>query len=175
MTPLVSPVLVCNGIFHVGQGHGPCRTMRTTYLNDDGFEQVALAVAEGVILAGADPHALRSAFENVIRNFVRFTPIDRRAGWFRICFVVGERSGSRAARGTARRHLRVILRAQQSGDCRQRLGLAIAAEAVRLHQGTVVAINRVGDGLEMFVELPLPALDREPEVPTVESRMAQAI
>jgi hypothetical protein len=34
----------------------------------------------------------------------------------------------------------------------------------------------VGDGLEMFVELPLPALDRKPEVPTgVERRMAQAI
>jgi signal transduction histidine kinase len=91
MTPLVSPVLVCNGIFHVGQGHGPCRTMRTTYLNDDGFEQVSLAVADGVILAGADPHALRSAFENVIRNFVRFTPIDTDVD---ADLSTGERAGS---------------------------------------------------------------------------------
>jgi signal transduction histidine kinase len=46
------------------------------------------------------------------------------------------------------------------------LGLAIAAEAVRLHQGTVVAMNGVGGGLEVLVELPLTALDSKPEIST---------
>jgi two-component system sensor histidine kinase CpxA len=159
---------------------------------DAGFEadalgkEVALAVTEGVILAGADPHALRSAFENIIRNSVRFTPIDTVVD---VDLSTGERAGSAYAwlsvrdrgPGVPEELLESIFepffRAPNNQDVPGNgLGLAIAAEAVRLHQGTVVAMNGARGGLEVLVELPLPAHDRKPEVPTgVEGTVVQAI
>jgi two-component system sensor histidine kinase CpxA len=159
---------------------------------DAGFEadalgkEVAIAVADGVILAGADPHALRSAFENIIRNAVRFTGIGSVVD---VDLSTGERGDSACALLSVRDRgpgvpeellesiFKPFFRAPNSQDVPGNgLGLAIAAEAVRLHQGTVVAMNGARGGLEVLVELPLPAHDRKPEVPTgVEGTVVQAI
>jgi two-component system sensor histidine kinase CpxA len=138
-------------------------------------KQVAPVIKEDVILAGADPHALRSAFENIIRNAVRFTPI---ATVVDVDLSTGERLDSAYAllsvkdRGPGvpedllesifKPFFRVPNSLEVPGNG---LGLAIAAEAIRLHQGTLLAMNREGGGLEVLVELPLRLDDRDTEIP----------
>jgi signal transduction histidine kinase len=41
------------------------------------------------------------------------------------------------------------------------LGLAIAAGAIHLHRGSIVAANRLGGGLEVVVRLPLDTTEKE--------------
>jgi two-component system sensor histidine kinase CpxA len=139
-------------------------------------KHVSLLIEDDVILAGADPHALRSAFENIIRNAVRFTPI---ATVVDVDLSTGERADSGCALLSVRDRgpgvpeellesiFKPFFRAPNDLDIQGNgLGLAIAAEAIRLHQGTLVAMNREGGGLEVHVELPLTAHDRNLEIPT---------
>lgn len=119
----------------------------------------------GAMVAG-DPEFLRSAVENVVRNAVRHT----RAG---TCVEVGMR---RDEPGRVRIRVRdhgpgvpetalpyIFQPFYRVGDARDRgtggvgLGLTIVDRTMRIHGGTVRAINAPDDG-GLVVELTLPTL-----------------
>ena len=127
-------------------------------------KSVSLRTQGSIILDNADPHALRSACENVIRNAVRFTPqgtnvevvleIDRSAS---LILLSVRDHGS----GVPEESLEAIFQPfyRISGDAQEGegngLGLAIASEAIRLHRGTISATNLRPTGLEMTIRLPI--------------------
>lgn len=133
---------------------------------------VTVAVdAPAPLVLEADPEALRSALENVLRNAVRYTADGTRVE------VAAARVGARARLTVLDRGPGVppdqldalftpFFRVDRARD-RDRggagLGLAIASRSVRLHGGTIAAANRDGGGLEVAIELPLGA--DSPEVP----------
>lgn len=105
---------------------------------------------------------LGRAFENVIRNAIRHTQPDTRveveaatdsSGMLSV--IVEDRG-----RGVLDDELEAIFqpfyRGRQSHACTGfGLGLAIARRAVLAHGGRIQALNRVGGGLRMQIELPL--------------------
>lgn len=112
------------------------------------------------------PDVLRSAFENIVRNAVRYTasgtsvqvrltrPDD---GGSTVAFVVEDEGP-----GVPEEDLAFIFqpfyrvdtaRERQSGGAG--LGLAIARQAVDIHGGTITAANRPGGGLQLRISLPL--------------------
>ena len=127
---------------------------------------VSFRVAGPFLVGNADVHALRSACENVIRNAVRFTPpgtdvevvldLDRDAS---------EPQGVLSIRdfgpGVPEESLDAIFQpfyriasGEQSPDGNG-LGLAIAAEAIRLHGGKISASNVRPVGLEVLIRVPI--------------------
>jgi signal transduction histidine kinase len=134
--------------------------------------------AEQELIVSGDPELLRSAFENVIRNAVSYSPANT-------LVAVGARRTATAAAsaplastleitvrdhgpGVPDRDLQLIFepfyrveaaREHRSGGG-EGLGLAIAARAVRLHGGAIKAGNLQGGGLT--VSITLPAADRTP-------------
>lgn len=118
------------------------------------------------VVMRADPNALRSACENVIRNAVRFTrpgsevqvivDVDR-SGLEPVVLVRVRDSGP----GVPEEHLRAIFQpffrvAWNDGSTSGNgLGLAIASEAIRLHHGTISARNIEPTGLEIVIQLPV--------------------
>jgi two-component system sensor histidine kinase CpxA len=139
---------------------------------DGAFEAEALGkrvttrIEEGMVLSDADPYALRSAFENILRNAIRFTAA---ATVVEVELSIGSQArGGSCALLAVRDHgpgvaeqlldsiFKPFFRVPTSVDAAGNgLGLAIVAEAIRLHQGVVVASNRDGGGLAVHVELPL--------------------
>ena len=133
---------------------------------------VQVQAEPGLRLLG-DAELLRSAFENVIRNAVRYSPADATV-------VVGARrvpageSGDDAIEVIVRDHgpgvpekdlglifepfYRVDAARGHGGDGGEGLGLAIAARAVALHGGAIQARNGAHGGLS--VSITLPALGR---------------
>lgn len=125
----------------------------------------------GLALRG-DPELLRSAFENVIRNAVRYSP----PGGF-VSISARRMSGAAAERESAEvivrdhgpgvpdKDLKLIFepfyRVEAARDHRtgggEGLGLAIAARAVGLHGGAIEARNAQGGGLTVSITLPLAA------------------
>jgi len=117
-------------------------------------------------LGKADPHALRSACENVIRNAVRFTQpgtnvevvlnIDR--GALKPQGILSIRD---FGPGVPEESLDAIFQpfyrisGEGQGPDGNGLGLAIAAEAIRLHRGTISASNLRPKGLEITIRLPI--------------------
>lgn len=117
------------------------------------------------IINDADPHVLRSACENVIRNAVRFTrpgtnvevvlEMDRSAPESLAILSVRDHGP-----GVPEESLEAIFQPfyRISSDTQELdgngLGLAIAAEAIRLHHGVICATNRRTTGLEMIIRLP---------------------
>jgi two-component system sensor histidine kinase CpxA len=120
------------------------------------------------LLVCGDPELLRSAFENVIRNAVRFSP----AGGV---VVVSARRVSRQHRadtveiavhdsgpGVPEKDLglifepfyRVDTARKHQGAAGEGLGLAIAAGALAAHGGVISAHNMPGGGLAIEVTLP---------------------
>lgn len=116
------------------------------------------------ITATGDPELLHRAMENVVRNAVRYAPLDSavevrldtRNGSARIC--VRDHGP-----GVAQEHLGRIFdpfyrvdtdRSRSNGGAG--LGLAIARRAVELHRGAIRARN-ANPGLEVEIELPLKA------------------
>jgi signal transduction histidine kinase len=130
--------------------------------------------AEHELVVSGDPELLRSAFENVIRNAVSYSPANT-------LVAVGARRtavpGSSAPTveiavrdhgpGVPDRDLQLIFepfyrveaaREHRSGGG-EGLGLAIAARAVSLHGGAIRARNQPGGGLAITITLPAePAL-----------------
>ncbi|HLY53812.1 MAG TPA: ATP-binding protein [Steroidobacteraceae bacterium] len=123
----------------------------------------------GLALRG-DPELLRSAFENVIRNAVRYSPsgalisINAR----RMSGDAGERDAAEIivrdhGPGVPDKDLQLIFepfyRVEAARDHRtgggEGLGLAIAARAVSLHGGAIEARNAQGGGLAVSISLPL--------------------
>src|SRR6266850_2430349 len=128
-------------------------------------KSVSLQTAGPVILRNADPHALRSACENIIRNAVRFT---RPGSDVQIVLEVDRTASEPWALLSVRDHvpggpgdsLQAIypLFYRISGDGQATggngLGLAIASEAIRLHRGTIHAENLRPNGLQIIIRLP---------------------
>jgi two-component system, OmpR family, sensor histidine kinase CpxA len=129
-------------------------------------KSVSLQTSGSIVLRNADPHALRSACENVIRNAVRFTPPGSD-----VQIVLGvdlsapEPLASLSVRdhgpGVPEDSLQAIFQPfyRIDGDAEAAggngLGLAIASEAIRLHGGTIRAQNLVPTGLEIVIQLPV--------------------
>jgi two-component system sensor histidine kinase CpxA len=140
--------------------------------------------ALGALYVHGDPEVLRSAFENVIRNAVRYSPPDA-------VIAISARPVHEAGRGES---VEVQVRDQGPGvpekdlglifepfyrvDAAREhrsaggegLGLAIAARAVALHRGRIEAQNAAGGGLIVRATLPsdVPARAlRQPAAPAV--------
>jgi signal transduction histidine kinase len=135
--------------------------------------------ASGRLLVSGDLELLRSAFENIIRNAVRYSPagalvaIEARCG-------PGQASGE-SVNITVRDHgpgvpekelgsifepfYRVDAAREHRSAGGEGLGLAIAARAVVLHHGSIAARNVPGGGLMVLVELPTvgPVSERRSE------------
>lgn len=130
---------------------------------------VQLLIEPGLVVTG-DRELLRSAFENVIRNAVRFSPADE---------TVSISARRRPAGGEAREELievdvrdhgpgvpekdlalifepfyRVDAARGHGGTGGEGLGLAIASRAVALHGGQIAARNPEGGGLSVSIALP---------------------
>ncbi|MBV8974029.1 MAG: HAMP domain-containing protein [Sinobacteraceae bacterium] len=128
---------------------------------------VNVQAPQGLAVCG-DPELLRSAFENVIRNAVRFSPAGavvvvsarkvERADSARTLEVAVHDSGP----GVPEKELALIFepfyrvdaaRAHR-GTAGEGLGLAIAARALAVHGGAISAHNMPGGGLAVVVSLP---------------------
>jgi signal transduction histidine kinase len=129
-------------------------------------KSVSLRAMDYVFLQNADPHALRSACENIIRNAIRFT----RAGTNVQVVLQMDRSTLEpvallsvqdSGPGVPEEFLQAIFQpfvqvpSETSIETGNGLGLAIALEAVRMHGGTISAANRPSGGLEICVRLPV--------------------
>ena len=131
-------------------------------------KSVSLQTAGSIILRNADPHALRSACENVIRNAVRFTrpgtdvqivlEIDRSSPETPAYLSVrdcGPGVPAASLEAIFQPFYRITGQGEEAGG--NGLGLAIACEAIRLHHGTIRAENIRPEGLEITIRLPLAA------------------
>src|SRR5438105_4797759 len=125
--------------------------------------------AQGLLPVSGDPELLRSAFENVIRNAVRYSAADA---------LVGITAHRLAGEGHEADLVEVVIRDQGPGVPEQELGLifepfyrvdaarghgraggeglglAIASRAVALHGGHIAARNGEGGGLALTITLP---------------------
>jgi two-component system sensor histidine kinase CpxA len=127
---------------------------------------VKLVQAEDCTTVG-NPELLRSAFENVVRNAVRYTTAGSEVEIHLSCRLQNG-SGARAVitvrdhgPGVPDREISNLFRPFYRLDAaRERqtggagLGLAIAERAVRLHHGTITARNAEGGGLVVEIQLP---------------------
>ena len=146
---------------------------------------VTVQVGAGLEVSG-DPELLRSSFENVIRNAVRYSPPGSQVG------ITARRM---ASPGQSEECIEVIIYDQGPGvpekdltlifepfyrvdAARDRagggegLGLAIAARAVALHNGMIEARNHQAGGL--VVSVTLPALARSAAVAVAASEAPAA-
>ena len=130
-------------------------------------KSVSLEATNSVVLKNADPHALRSACENIVRNAIRFSPPGGRVevnlsvngdNERRVLLSIRDRGP-----GVPEEHLQTIFqpffrlnRSDKTGEGNG-LGLAIALEAVRLNGGVITASNLSPSGLNIEVNLPLGA------------------
>jgi two-component system, OmpR family, sensor kinase len=129
-------------------------------------------LSEEDLVVSGDPELLRSVFENVIRNAVRYSPTGalvaiearRAAGATSAAVQVSVRD---RGPGVPDKELALIFEPfyradaarEHRSDGGEGLGLAIAARAVGLHRGSIEARNCDGGGL--VVTVTLPALARE--------------
>jgi two-component system sensor histidine kinase CpxA len=128
-------------------------------------KSVTLRTNGSIILRNADPDALRSACENIIRNAVRFT---RPGSEIQIVLEVDRNAPEPLALLSVRDHgpgvpedslqaifqpfYRISAVGEPTGG--NGLGLAIASEAIRLHRGTIRAENLRPTGLQIIIQLP---------------------
>jgi two-component system, OmpR family, sensor histidine kinase CpxA len=129
-------------------------------------KSVSLRTNGPVTLGNADPHALRSACENVIRNAVRFTQpgtdveivleIDRSTSEPSVLLSVRDH-GPGVPEGSLQAIFQPFFRINSESESigGNGLGLAIASEAVRLHKGKIYAANLAPTGLEVTIQLPI--------------------
>lgn len=146
------------------------------------WQRIDLATADLPVIEG-DRELLYRAFENVLRNALRFSPSGTQI----------ELSAERAAPAGGSTEPRVLVRVRDRGpgvpedlleaifepfvrvgQARDRasgghgIGLAITARVVALHGGSVRAVNVAGGGLQVEIELPVrqpPAQLAEPTPP----------
>jgi len=138
-------------------------------------KSVTLEATNGVILENADPHALRSACENIVRNAIRFSPPGGNVEVNLMVSGEGERPVLLSVRdrgpGVPEEHLKDIFqpffrlnRSEGTGEGNG-LGLAIALEAVRVNGGAITASNLTPSGLHIEVNLPIGAAAESSRLP----------
>ncbi len=146
---------------------------------------VAVQVDPGLEVSG-DPELLRSSFENVIRNAVRYSPPGSQVGITARRMTSPGRSEECVeviiydqGPGVPEKDLSLIFEpfyrvdaARDRAGGGEGLGLAIAARAVALHNGMIEARNHQAGGL--VVSVTLPALARGAAVPEVPSEAPAA-
>jgi two-component system sensor histidine kinase CpxA len=134
--------------------------------------------AGGGLLVSGDPELLRSAFENVIRNAVRFSPAGAMVG------ITARRMAGESGDfvevivhdhgpGVPEKDLALIFEPFYRVDAArghgttggEGLGLAIAARAVALHGGGIEARNLQIGGLAVSITLPAQAQARSHDEP----------
>lgn len=125
--------------------------------------------SDGALEVSGDLELLRSSFENIIRNAVRYSPVGAQVA------IVARPMGPPGAcievvvsdqgPGVPEKDLKLIFEpfyrvdaARDRAGGGEGLGLAIAARAVGLHQGSIEARNLQAGGLAVTVIL--PALER---------------
>jgi len=126
--------------------------------------RVQLQTAATLELVG-DREALRSAFENVLRNAVRYSPtgsqlsVHAQRGAASIEVEIKDQGP-----GVPEKDLALIFEpfyrvdaSRDRAEGGEGLGLAIAARAIALHHGTIEARNRQGAGLVVRIVLPATA------------------
>ncbi|MBS0377877.1 MAG: HAMP domain-containing protein [Proteobacteria bacterium] len=135
-------------------------------------------LAPGPCRVSGDEELLRSAFENVIRNAVRYSP---QGAEIEVALSLKPREGAGEAvevtvrdrgPGVPDKDLRLIFEPFYRVDAAREhrraggegLGLAIAARAIALHGGRIEALNAPGGGLLVRASLPAdgPASARQP-------------
>jgi signal transduction histidine kinase len=128
-------------------------------------KSVSLRVVDSVFLENADPDALRSGCENIIRNAIRFT---RPGTDVQVVLQLDKSTLQPVALlsvrdfgpGVPEEFLQSIFQPfvqvpnGESSEEGNGLGLAIALEAIRMHGGTIAAENFPRGGLEICVRLP---------------------
>jgi signal transduction histidine kinase len=130
-------------------------------------KSVRLQGEGGIVIEKADQQALRSAFENIIRNAIRFTMPGSEV---EVILKTEKMSPPQAVLsvrdygpGVPAELLQQIFQPffrlkAPNGDPRANngtgLGLAIALEAIRQHHGTIIASNANPIGLEVKITLP---------------------
>jgi two-component system, OmpR family, sensor histidine kinase CpxA len=128
-------------------------------------KSVSLQKTGSIILQNADPHALRSACENIIRNAIRFTPPGSsvqivlqavRSATEPLAFLSVRDHGPGVPEDSLQAIFQPFYRINRDAEATggNGLGLAIASEAIRLHCGTIRAQNIRPTGLEIIIELP---------------------
>ena len=128
-------------------------------------KSVSLHTTGSIILQNADPHALRSACENIIRNAVRFTRPGsdvqivleiHRSTSEPLAFLSVRDYGPGVPEDSLQAIFQPFYRINGEGEATRGngLGLAIASEAIRMHRGTIRAENLQPAGLEIVVQLP---------------------
>src|SRR5882762_1441085 len=125
--------------------------------------------AQGPLPVSGDPELLRSAFENVIRNAVRYSPAGALVGITAHRLAGEEHHGGRVevvirdqGPGVPEKELGLIFEPFYRVDAArghgsaggEGLGLAIAARAVALHGGGIEARNLESGGLSVTITLP---------------------
>jgi len=125
--------------------------------------QVRLETEPGLEVQG-DMELIRSTFENVIRNAIRYTPAGSEVGIVARRAAVGTQAEivvRDGGPGVPEKDLTLIFEPfYRVGSARDRagggegLGLAIAARAVALHGGAIQASNLPKGGLAVCIELP---------------------
>jgi signal transduction histidine kinase len=135
--------------------------------------------ADPALEVSGDPELLRSSFENIIRNAVRYSPPGTQVG------VTARRKNSTNGSievlvndqgpGVPDKDLTLIFEPfYRVGAARDRagggegLGLAIAARAVALHHGAIEARNQQAGGLSVSVTLPALPRGAAAAAPTAE-------
>ena len=128
--------------------------------------EVKVTRAEPCMISGF-PEMLRSAIENVVRNAIRYTPANTAV---EIALEPVQREHAQLARLTIRDHgpgvpkimlANIFLPFQRVPETKGAnsqgagLGLAIADRVVRLHEGTIQAMNADDGGLIVEIVLPL--------------------
>lgn len=142
--------------------------------------------AESGLEVSGDLELLRSSFENVIRNAVRYSPQGAQVGiTARRIDASGPREGGveiivyDQGPGVPVKDLELIFEpfyrvdeARDRAGGGEGLGLAIAARAVALHKGMIEARNRQTGGLVVSVLLPAHVPDGTPRVAKPEASAA---
>jgi signal transduction histidine kinase len=134
-------------------------------------KSVRLEAAGDIFIEKADPQALRSACENIIRNAIRFTPpgtevevvlkTETRSDFPQAVLSVRD-YGPGVPEEALPQIFQPFFRVKAPPGPRRNygtgLGLAIALEAIRQHRGTIIASNASPTGLAVKITLPTCSL-----------------
>lgn len=118
---------------------------------------------DGEAIARVRAELLYRAFENVIRNALKYTPTgaavevqaERRTAPARLIVTVADRGSGIPASDLEKVFEPFFRSGVESGAAGFGLGLAIARRAIEAHSGTIQAVNRDGGGLRVVMMLPI--------------------